>query len=108
MSEPSLEYKGSCRIAQDDTGDTFVGLSNSGMFSGLTHNGDGDTTIDIDDEFRITPRDQFHPTMEGDGKAGYGIVERLSETQIRVRCFNSDGAADNVTFGLVCTTFQIG
>lgn len=105
MAEPSNILKGMCRIAQDGAGDTF--LANSGMFYSLTHNGDGDTSVTIDEEFRLNARDTFDPEIEGRVE-GVVTIERISETQIRLRAFTADGVPENFVITLVCNRKDVG
>lgn len=107
MSEPNLEIKGTVRVTQTDVDATLVDGSNSGMFAGITFNGEGDATLDVDEEFRITARDMFEPTLEG-ALQGIATVTRVSETQVRIHTFEADGTPLDQDYGLVCTTQFLG
>jgi len=107
MAETHLQLKGQVVIVPPNGDDlAFADGTNSGMFASVEDNGVGDSTVTVDDEFRINERDIFIPTVEGDLRATC-VVERISETQVRLRVEDEEGPVYR-RVALSCWTNFIG
>ena len=103
----NIHMKGSVRVSQAEQAAAFVALTNNGMFEDITRNGVGDSTLDIDDDYRMNARDVFEGQIEG-ATVGSVSVVRTSETQVQVLTFDGAGAAADLEFSLTCSTVFIG
>jgi hypothetical protein len=89
----NLNMNGSVRVVQDadPTSAAFVAGTNNGAFAAITPGVlEGDATIDLDDDYRLAEADVVEGQIEGDALGSLSI-ERVSQSQIRVRTYNAAG-----------------
>ncbi len=105
----NLTIAGSARVVAAQ--DAFVADSNNGAFTGITDNGAGDSTLDLDPDFPpiaggLSAGDTVDAQSESATNANC-VVERVSATQIRVRSFVA-GVATDVAYSINITKRQVG
>lgn len=109
MAQNYVQNRGSIRWVQTDVADNIIAGSNTGMFASIAKQGVGDSLVTVDDEFRLTPRDVVGVVVEEVGAFPVAaVVERLSETQVRVRTETPAGPVDDAALSLWVRTNFVG
>jgi hypothetical protein len=97
----NLNMDGAVRVHQELANVAYIGESNNGAFvAPPVHNGIGDTTINLAADHGLAAGDLVEAQNE-DVLSKAIAVERVSATQIRIRCYGSpSGTPTTADFSL--------